>query len=262
MRGRTMTVRCPRCDTAYRVPPGSTLGAQATFRCSRCEHVFDLDESGEDALREDAEPEGTSDAEPPEGFPSTATPTDVETPDRRRKAVGRFALRTLVGVTLAFMLLSIYLFTHRGRVTGALAGIPLLGPELTARRLSPAHVQLTDVHGAYERVHGDALVFVVTGTAVNNAPVPVSAVEIQARINGAKEQRRMVFAGAAPHDVHDLSAHEIELLQTLRPPHDWRLLPGQDGDFLAAFVDPPVPLKEFSAEVVAVQRGERRGSGR
>jgi hypothetical protein len=72
----------------------------------------------------------------------------------------------------------------------------------------------------------------------------------------------MVFAGAAPHDVHDLSAHEIELLQTLRPPHDWRLLPGQDGDFLVAFVDPPVPLKEFSAEVVAVQRGERRGSGR
>jgi len=61
--------------------------------------------------------------------------------------------------------------------------------------------------------------------------------------------------------VRDLSAHEIDLLQTLRPPHDWRLLPGQDGDFLVAFVDPPVPLKEFSAEVVSVQRGERRASG-
>jgi predicted Zn finger-like uncharacterized protein len=253
-----MTVRCPRCDAAYRVPPGSTLGTRATFRCSRCEHVFDLDASGEEALLlEDAEPEVASDVEPPEAFPSTATPTT----DRRRKAVGRFALRTLVGVTLAFTLLSIYLFTHRGRVTGALAGIPLLGPELTAKRLSPAQVQLTDVHGAYERVHGDALVFVVTGTAVNNAPVPVSAIEIQARINGAREQRRTVFAGAAPHDVHDLSAREIDLLQTLRPPHDWRLLPGQDGDFLVAFVDPPQPLKQFSAEVVAVQRGERRGSG-
>ena len=258
-----MTVRCPQCGTAYRVPPGSGLGAQATFRCSRCEHVFDLEEGrDEPLLLEDSDRDAADDTEPPEASPSTATQTDDEPPpDRRRKPVGRFALRTLVAVTLGFTLLSIYLFTHRARVAGALAEIPLLGPELSAKRLSPAHVQLTDVHGAYTRVHGDALVFVVTGTAVNNAPVPVSAIEIQARISGAREQRRMVFAGAAPHDVRDLSAHEIDLLQTLRPPHDWRLLPGQDGDFLVAFVDPPVPLKEFSAEVVSVQRGERRASG-
>ena len=255
-----MTVRCPQCDTAFRVPPGSTVGAQATFRCSRCEHIFDLEESREEPLLLE-EPDAGDDVEPPEAPPPTATPAEDAPPDRRRKAVGRFALRMLVGVTLAFTLLSIYLFTHRAHVTGALAGIPLLGMELNAKRLSPAHVQLTDVHGAYERVHGDALVFVVTGTAVNNAPVPVSAIEIQARINGAREQRRLVFAGAAPHDVRELSAHEIDLLQTLRPPHDWRLLPGQDGDFLVAFVDPPVPLKEFSAEVVAVQRGARRASG-
>jgi predicted Zn finger-like uncharacterized protein len=259
-----MTVRCPQCDTAFRVPAASRLGIGPSFRCSRCEHVFEPDaEREEPVLLDDARPSPPHDLEAtaaPEPASSADDDEDAE-PGQRRKTVGRFALRTLMVVTIAFTLLSIYLFTHRGGVTDLLAGIPVVGTELSAKRLSPAHVQLTDVHGTYERVHGDALVFVVTGTAVNNAPVPVSAVEIQARINGAKEQRRMVFAGAAPHDVHDLSAHEIDLLQTLRPPHDWRLLPGEDGEFLVAFVDPPVPLKEFSAEVVAVQRGERHGSG-
>jgi predicted Zn finger-like uncharacterized protein len=255
-----MTVSCPQCDTTYRVPSGTQPGIRASFRCSRCDHVFDRDEDREEPvlLADDAElrdEPGSTDASEPDDA------DDEEPGQPRRKAVGRFAVRTLVGVTLAFILLSIYLFTHRGRVSGLLAEIPGAGPELTAKRLSPAHVQLTDVHGAYQRVHGDTLVFVVTGTAVNNAPVPVSAIEIQARISGAREQHRLVFAGAAPHDVHDLSAREIDLLQTLRPPHDWRLLPGEDGDFLVAFVDPPVPLKEFSAEVVAVQRGERRASG-
>jgi len=258
-----MTVSCPRCDTTYRAPSGTRPGIRASFRCSRCDHVFDPQDGPHDReepaqLADDAE----LPAEPgPAGASEPDASEDEEPGQPRRKTVGRFAVRTLVGVTLAFTLLSIYLFTHRGRVSGLLAGIPVAGPELTAKRLSPAHVQLTDVHGAYERVHGDALVFVVTGTAVNNAPVPVSAIEIQARISGVREQHRLVFAGAAPHDVHDLSAREIDLLQTLRPPHDWRLLPGEDGGFLVAFVDPPVPLKEFSAEVVAVQRGDRRPSG-
>jgi predicted Zn finger-like uncharacterized protein len=259
-----MTVRCPRCDTAFRVPPASRLGTRPTFRCSRCEHVFAPDEEFEEpVLLEDPRPSPAHDLDATEAPEPTSSDVDDEDagPGRRRKAVGRFAIRTLMTVTIGFTLLSIYLFTHRGRVTDLLAAIPVVGTELSAKRLSPAHVQLTDVHGTYERVHGDALVFVVTGTAVNNAPVPVSAIEIQARINGAREQRRMAFAGASPHDVHDLSAHEIDLLQTLRPPHDWRLLPGEDGEFLVAFVDPPVPLKEFSAEVVAVQRGERHGAG-
>lgn len=253
-----MTLHCPQCDTAYHVP--AQLGAHPTFRCSRCEHVFEADEALEGSVA--PSPGGTAaDLESADAAETEAPDTDDEEPVRTKRAVGLFALRTLVGSTFLFALLSIYLFTHRGRVAGFLAEIPVVGPELTAKRLSPAHVQLTDVHGTYARVQGDALVFVVTGTAVNNAPVPVHAVEIQARISGTKEERQIVYAGAAPHDVRDLSAREIDLLQTLRPPRNWRLLPGEDGDFLVAFVDPPVPLKEFSAQVVAVERGERHGSG-
>jgi hypothetical protein len=143
---------------------------------------------------------------------------------------------------------------HRGRVMDFLAGIPIVGPRMTVSRLRPAHIQLTDVKGEYTRAGGDALVFVITGSAVNNAPEPVSAIQIKGSIAGGTEQQRMVYAGAAPHDVHELSTREIDLLQTLAPPRDWQLLPGEDGDFLLAFVDPPQPLQEFRVEVATVQR--------
>jgi hypothetical protein len=57
-----------------------------------------------------------------------------------------------------------------------------------------------------------------------------------------------------PHHVNDLSQREIELLQTLQPPESWRLLPGEEGDFLVAFVDPPMPLRDFAVEVASVRR--------
>jgi predicted Zn finger-like uncharacterized protein len=250
-----MTIHCPACETAFRLPPAGELGA-ATFRCSRCDHVFRLDpppETSPPPARRaiDDEPADAPDAPAP---PDDEDREDDESTPRRGAPTARFAFRALAGMTLAFGLLSIYAYMHRGRVAELLAAIPLVGPELTVTRLRPAHIQLTDVRGEYARAGGDALVFVITGSAVNNAPEPVSAIQIKGSIVGGTEQHRLVYAGAAPHDVHDLSTREIDLLQTLEPPRDWRLLPGEDGDFLVAFVDPPQPLQEFRVEVAAVQR--------
>lgn len=259
-----MTLRCPHCETAYRVPARSRLGAHPTFRCSRCDTVFDPDDGAveptllaNDAVASDVEPgdevAGADDDEADDADDEDAGPQGPG------PSTGRFALRTLVGVIVMFALCSVYLVMHPARVTELLARIPVVGPDLAATRLDPAHIQLTDVRGEYARVQGDTLVFVITGTAVNNAAVPVNAIEIRGRIHGTGERRQRVFAGAAPRDVHDLSQREIDLLQTLQPPADWRLLPGQDGDFLIAFVDPPLPLREFSADVVAVRRRKARG---
>lgn len=253
-----MTVRCPECDTAYRVPPRAQLGPRPTFRCTRCEHVFDRDEGAEEPALLDADATDEAPGEPSDSDAAPEPEDDAE-PEPRPPSAARFALRALVGVTLAFALLSIYLFMHRGRVADVLAQIPVFGPDLAATRLNPSHVQLTDVRGEYARAQGDTLVFVITGRAVNNAPVPVSAVEIAGSIAGTREQHRVVYAGAAPHGVAELSEREIDLLQVLQPPQDWRLLPGEEGGFLVAFVDPPVPLREFAVEVAAVRR--RRTSG-
>jgi zinc-ribbon domain len=251
-----MTVSCPSCDTVYRVPPRSRLDEYPIFRCSRCDHVFGPDDGGEEPLpapapRPQRAAHGVPDdqeGEEPEGADAE------EDPPPHRRSSARFALRAVLVVTLGFALLSIYVFMHRARVTEVLAHIPVVGPDLVALRLNPAHVQLTDVRGQFARVHGDTLVFVITGRAINNAPVPVSAIEIQGSITGTREQHRLVYAGAAPHHVDDLSQREIELLQTLQPPESWRLLPGEEGDFLVAFVDPPMPLRDFAVEVASVRR--------
>ncbi len=295
-----MTVSCPNCETRYRLPPRSKLGAHPTFRCTRCDHVFDpdgeaeaptIDEEPEDEpvveehfSLDDDEPEldlppppkpgrrARRQAAPPPEEPDEITVDDDDDEEedavadddaaesrapRTPPSAARFALRAMLAVTLGYALLSVYLYTHPAKVGEMLGTLPVIGPQLAEARLNPAAIQLTDVHGDYRRVKGDLLVFVITGVAINNAPVPVSGIQIQGRVSGSQELRQVVFAGAAPRDVRDLTAREIDLLQTLTPPKDWMLAPGQSGHFLVAFVTPPVPLREFTAEVVAVRRGAR-----
>ena len=119
--------------------------------------------------------------------------------------------------------------------------------------------RLANVRGAYQRVKGDRLVFVITGSALNGSAVPVKSVRVEGRIVGATEERQVVFCGAAPREVTDLSVREIALLQTLEPPKEWTLAPGEQANFLIAFTEPPAELREFAAQVVAVQAPPRRG---
>jgi len=305
-----MTVRCPGCGTGYRLPRRSKLGARPTFRCTRCEHVFDP-EAGADgpALDQDAEARGPAtmfapapgdpDAggeeddvhaehaggeawaqEPEEAEAPVDAAEAARRPPRRRPArrdaeasggdaeepanagTTRFALRTLLIVTIAYAVLSIWLYTHPERVAELLADIPIIGPPMSEARISPANIQLADVRGDYHRLQGETLVFAITGTALNNAPVPVSGVQIQGTVHGDVEQRLTVFAGAVPRAVPELTVREIDLLQTLVPPADWSLAPGGQASFLVVFKEPAVPLAEFSAEVVAVRRSERRAGQR
>jgi predicted Zn finger-like uncharacterized protein len=173
----------------------------------------------------------------------------------------RFAVHVLLGVTLVYGVVSIYLYTHPDAISAFLGRLPMIGSALAEKRLNPGNVQLTNVRGEYQRVKGDKLVFVISGTAINNSPLPVKGVQIEGRLIGKDEQRQVVFCGAAPRDVHDLSVREIGLLQSLEPPREWNLGAGEQANFLVAFVAPPPDLKEFSAEVVGVQARPRAAAG-
>jgi Protein of unknown function (DUF3426) len=295
-----MTLRCPRCGTLYRRPARAKVEAGTTFRCARCRHVFrtdaeapevaaapppppppplpdpepDVDED-EDAFvfGDDEEPavdealaaDADDDADEPDERDARARPR------RRRPAApapaeagvtpARFALRSLLGVSLLYALVSIYLYTNPDAARDALARIPILGGTLAEARVSPASIQLANVRGEYLRVKGDQLVFAVHGTAVNHAPMRVKSVLIEATLHGVREERQVVFCGAAPRDIRDLSVREIALLQTLEPPKDWGIAPGDQADFLVAFTAPPKDLREFSAEVLAVQAPPHRTTG-
>lgn len=268
-----MTVRCPRCGTLYRRPTRPGVGSDATFRCSRCRHVFgaeaeepdlDLPEDDEpagderfafDEERDDDEPRSQPVEEPDES--DECDESDAPEP-RGVTTAAHFAVRALLGVTLAYACVSVYLWTHPESTRTVLRHLPLIGARLSESRLNPASVQLANVHGDYRRVQGDHLVFVVSGTAINDSPVPVKGVQVQATLVGATKQRQVVFCGAAPRAVQELSLREIALLQTLEPPKDWTLAPGEQADFLVAFPGPPADLKEFTAEVVAVHAPARR----
>jgi predicted Zn finger-like uncharacterized protein len=257
-----MTVKCPRCGTAYRRPARSGRGAEATYRCARCRHVFEVvpeepavvDDDDDAAVEDDRfafddEPDDAEEEPPAREQPERAQ----HTPAPRLNTPARFALRSLVGVSLGYAILSVYLYTHPEDARQLLRHIPLIGATLVETRLHPANIQLTKVRGEYQRVLGDQLVFVILGTAVNGSPVPVKGIQVEGRIKGAEEQRQVVFCGAARPDVQNLSLREIALLQTLEPPKEWTLGPSEETNFVVVFPGPPTDLREFSAEVVAVQ---------
>lgn len=262
-----MTVECPRCGTLYRRPSRSRLGTDATYRCARCRHVFQTADDEPAMVAGDP-----SDEEPSFAFDddedADPVPVPVRTvvdrpepvpPGTHMTSPARFAIRSMVLITLGYAVVSVYLYTHPDLARRALQNVPLIGSRLTETRLQPATIQLTDVRGRYERVQGDRLVFVISGTAMNDSPIPVRSVQVEGRIMGARELRQVVFCGAAPRDVQDLSLREIALLQTLEPPKDWTLGPGEQTSFLVVFPGPPTDLREFAAEVVAVQAPNRRG---
>ena len=275
-----MTVRCPACGTLYRRPARAARGAP-TFRCARCGHVFDAvpdepdaapaeadapqDEPGE-TFEDDDDAErftfdDTADDEPaePVDAPPKAEKAAAEKEPRRQITPARFAVRMLVIVSLLYTVVSAYLYTHVDATYRLLADVPVIGPRLVERRLSPAVVQLAGIRGEYLRVKGDELVFAIAGTAVNGSSTPVRGLRVEGWVTGAAEVRHTVTVGARPRQIADLSLREIGLLQALEPPMTWSLPPGEAVEFLIVFPEPAEDLKEFGARVTSV-RAARNGS--
>ena len=275
-----MTITCPHCGTNYHRPPGVTLPGETRYRCARCQHVFvpaveeepegpetvederqftfDDDDDEPAELEVELEDEDATTERKAPAARGGKTPRSSPDLERRGLTAARFAMWSFFLVTIGYAVLSIYFFTFPERMRKSIGEIPLLGPALIETQLSPANVQLAGVRGDYRRVKGDKLVFVISGTALNNSSVPVRAIQVEGRLIGPQEPRQIVFCGASPHDLQDLSLREINLLQTLEPPRDWALGPGEQADFLVVFVDPPTDLREFAAEVKEVKGAPAR----
>ena len=289
-----MTVRCPACGTLYR-RPARARESSPTFRCARCDHVFDAipdepeadptpaepsEDEAEDTFTDDDAHRFTFDETqdeagdawgPPADEPAVAPRAEVRAEarsqarsearsDARPAATGSaasFAARMLVAVTLGYALFSAYLFTHVDAAHRLLADVPVIGPRLVERRLNPGVVELAGVRGEYLRVKGDELVFAIAGTALNGASIPVRGVRVEGWVAGNAEVRHSVTVGARPREIRDLSVREIGLLQSLEPPNAWSLAPGETVPFLIVFPEPGEDLKEFGARVLNVQAARR-----
>src|SRR5437899_5877934 len=71
------------------------------------------------------------------------------------KSPARFAVRTLLVVTLGFGVLSVYLYTNPEGVRTLFGGVPLIGARLTEARLPPTAGQLNAGKGGNEPAECD-----------------------------------------------------------------------------------------------------------
>ncbi|HVN85585.1 MAG TPA: DUF3426 domain-containing protein [Candidatus Binatia bacterium] len=130
---------------------------------------------------------------------------------------------------------------------------------LTEDRLLNRKIVLSDVSGVYQRIKDGQTVFVITGRALNNAPVTVRNIEIVGRLydnDNRQLDEKTIFCGnvISMKILRSLTQREVSILQNLKPPKRFGIAPGEESTFVIVFMQPPSGVTEFSSQVLAVQR--------
>lgn len=186
--------------------------------------------------------------------------SDDETAEapRRRESSPVAPLLVFAGIVVAayFVFASALLSSPalRSRVLGRLPFIGSLG----ADRLMTRKVALSDVVGNYQRIKDGKEVFVITGKALNTAPVGLHSVQIAGRLyanDGRALDEKVIYCGnvISAKVLRDLTPRELSVLQKLNPPKRFTIEPGESSTFVIVFMDPPRGAAEFAVRVAAAQ---------
>ena len=152
-------------------------------------------------------------------------------------------------------------FSYLETTAATLSRIPVLGPMLDAERPSARHIVLTKMRGGFWLTKDKQRIFAIAGRAINQAGVPAHSIQIEGTLlhaNGKVLGHRMIFCGTetAPEVLESLTRREVNILQSLMPPRQFRVPAGAAVDFLITFTDPPSQIEEFSSRVIAAQFGQ------
>ena len=195
------------------------------------------------------------------------TAIEEETPKRpRRSRTPRPRERSHVVPLFVFLGLVV---TGYGVLTSTLFANPALSDKLVGRipligtlgdeRLLVRKVALSDLVGSYQRIKDGKDVFVITGKALNTAPVALQGVQIAGKLfdnTGAPVDQKVISCGnvISTKVLKDLTPQEVSILQKLNPPKKFVIEPGESSTFVIVFMDPPRQAVEFTTQVVAAQR--------
>lgn len=151
-------------------------------------------------------------------------------------------------------------FSHVEETAAVFSHVPVLGPLLDAERPSARHIALTKMRGGFWHTKDGHQVFAIAGRAVNQASVPVQSIQIEGTllsVSGKMLGQRIIFCGTetAPEVLESLTRRQVEILQGLMPPKQFRVPAGKGADFLIIFTKPPDRVAEFSSRVVGAQFG-------
>jgi predicted Zn finger-like uncharacterized protein len=240
--------------------------APAAFVIDEPEPGFTI---GDEAEADDTAPATVTAAEPPrrrrsgsfdiedeEGDDNGRTP-DPKGPTRERAMV--WAILIFLGLSLgAYGTLTQVLFANPALCDQLLRRLPLIG-SAGGERLFTRKLALSDVVGSYQRIKDGKEVFVITGKALNTAPVPLQNVQIAGKLfnsKGAQLDQKVISCGnvISTRVLKDLTPRELSILQRLSPPKGFSIEPGGSSTFVIVFMDPPRDATEFSTQVVAAQR--------
>lgn len=181
---------------------------------------------------------------------------------RAEKGSMRISLRPvlilLVIVVAAYAVLARTLYANPEWADEIVRRVPVVGAGLNNQLLND-QVDLIKVEGSYQRTKEGRTFFLITGQALNTSAVPLTQVQVVARLvdhNGTVLQEKPTFCGSSvPVSVlRDLSLHAMEIIPHLKPSDRSVIHPGERSPFVLVFTDVATPIAEFTAEVVAAQR--------
>lgn len=235
---------------------------------------LDVEDMGTIRTPAPAEPVISAPAEPVVDEPEPARPPALSWDDDEEavepvvtgrpaeKGAMRISLRPvlilLVIVVAAYAVLARTLYANPEWADALVGRVPVVGAGLNNQLLND-QVDLIKVEGSYQRTKEGRTFFLITGQAVNTSAVPLSQVQVLARLvdhNGVVLQEKPTFCGASvPVSVlRDLSLDAMEVIPQMKPSDRSVIHPGERSPFVIVFTDIATPIAEFTAEVVAAQR--------
>jgi predicted Zn finger-like uncharacterized protein len=229
-----MIVRCPRCDTRFKLDPERIKGETATVRCSRCRHIFPV-------RRSEAAPQEEITARPPREVMGPAPP-------RKRK-------RLWLPFLLVFVLCA----------AGA-AALWLRFPWSNARQSVPENMginllHLEETHGYFIDNEKAGQLFVIEGRVRNDFTTPRRWILLRARLyttDGKEAKQQLFYAGnlLSRGQLQSLAlADQLGRIQQTPQGTEAAIRSGQEVAFIVPFGDLPDlnKLGDYSVEIVASQ---------
>jgi hypothetical protein len=185
----------------------------------------------------------------------------VRVEDTMRAPAGFGTIMRAMGTAVAgFAALALVIRAAPEQATAWLSKVPFAGASFAHDHGLATKVELTNVHGRFQRLRNARRVFVISGDARNNSGTTIERIEVAGSLyglGGGELEQKVVTTGNRTA-LTDLSEAEIVLLQRLDPAI--ALAPGQTTPFLIVFLEPPRELREFSSRVLSVRPTRRASS--
>lgn len=163
---------------------------------------------------------------------------------------------TLFGLlVIGFTLIAVVSHARPQAAENLIRHIPLLGPSLLKNQYLKNGILLRSLRSGYQTIQGNREVFLISGTAINENPVVVREIQINAIAYddaGQELETQTIWVGntISPKIIRGMTVEDIPHLQDLQPLKSFEVPPGDSIPFTVVFLKSAKNAKAFSCEVI------------